>query len=106
MPTEQGNAGGGGAARIAERLRAALAPQHLEIEDDSARHAGHAGARAGGGHYRVTIVSARFTGEDPIARHRLIYQALGEAMGREIHALGIRAYAPDEFSPSNPKDHP
>lgn len=106
MPTEQRNAGGGGAVFIEQRLRAVLAPQHLAIEDDSARHAGHAGARGGGGHYRVTIVSARFAGEDPIARHRLIYQALGEAMGREIHALSIRAYAPHEFPPSNHKDHP
>ena len=77
-----------------ERL-AALEPLRLEIADDSAKHAGHAGAR-GGGHYRLTIVSPRFSGCATIERHRLIYEALGPMMRGEIHALGIRALAPEE----------
>lgn len=81
--------------RIRERL-AALGPQHLEIGDDSALHAGHAGAREGG-HYRVTIVSERFAGLPTLARHRLVYDTLGELMRTEIHALSITAATPDEF---------
>lgn len=81
-----------------ERMRdklAALAPLRLEIADDSAKHAGHAGARDGG-HYRLTIVSPRFSGCATIERHRLIYEALGSMMRGEIHALSIRALAPEE----------
>lgn len=75
---------------------AALDPQRLDIADDSAKHAGHAGAREGGGHYRLTIVSARFAGCGTVQRHRLIYEALGTMMRREIHALSIKALTPDE----------
>ncbi len=82
-------------ALIEDRLRAALAPESLEIVDQSAAHAGHAGA-GGGGHFALTIVSARFAGQSPIARHRLVYQALGELMRGEVHALTITALAPDE----------
>lgn len=79
------------------RLRlAALAPELLEIADDSARHAGHEGAKSGGGHYQVIITSAEFAGKPTVARHRMIYNALGEMMHKEIHALGIKAYAPGE----------
>lgn len=81
--------------RIRERL-AALDPQHLEIRDDSALHAGHAGAREGG-HYRVTVVSERFAGLPTVARHRLVYDTLGELMRSGIHALSITAATPDEF---------
>lgn len=81
--------------RMRERL-AALAPVHLEIADDSALHAGHAGAREGG-HYRLTIVSDRFNGLSTVARHRLIYETLGDLMRTGIHALSIRAATPDEF---------
>ncbi|MEO1765741.1 BolA family protein [Thiobacter aerophilum] len=80
---------------IRQRL-AALAPQHLEIADDSALHAGHAGAGAGG-HYRLTIVCERFAGLSTVARHRLVYDTLGELMRSEIHALSITAATPDEF---------
>lgn len=80
---------------IRERL-AALEPTSLDLVDDSARHAGHAGARGGGGHYVLTIVSARFAGLRTMDRHRLVYDALGPLMKREIHALGITAIAPDE----------
>lgn len=84
-------------AVMEDRLRAALAPQTLTITDDSAAHAGHAGARHGAGHYAVTIVSPLFKGQTPIARHRLIYQALGELIGPEIHALRIEALTPEEL---------
>jgi len=77
-------------ARIERILRESLQPLHLEIEDDSARHAGHAGAASGGGHYRVLVVSARFDGLATIDQHRLVNEALGEMIGREVHALGIR----------------
>ncbi len=82
-------------ALIRERLSAALAPINLEIEDDSWRHAGHAGARQGG-HFTVRIRSAAFAGKRPLERHRLIYAALGDAMQTEIHALQIDARAPQE----------
>lgn len=83
------------AQAIEERL-AALQPSRLEITDDSARHAGHEGAKGGGGHYSLTIVSAQFSGKNTLARHRLIYAALGPMMQQQIHALAIRAYAPEE----------
>lgn len=81
---------------IDQKLRAALQPTRLEIEDESHKHAGHAGALSGGGHFNVTIVSAAFTGKSLLQRHRLIYDALGETMRREIHALSIQALTPDE----------
>lgn len=84
-------------AMIRERLTAALAPESLEIIDDSASHAGHAGARSGGGHYEVIIVSAAFAGLGLLQRHRLIYDALGDAMSSAIHALSIKAYTPQEI---------
>ncbi|CAG0932318.1 MAG: hypothetical protein EFKGCFLK_00912 [Rhodocyclaceae bacterium] len=80
--------------KMRDRL-AALDPQGLEIADDSARHAGHAGAKEGG-HFRLTIVSPRFAGCGTMQRHRLIYEALGPMMRGEIHALSITALAPDE----------
>ncbi len=86
----------GTVAAIRERLRAALDPVALELADESALHAGHEGARAGGGHYRLTIVSPRFRGQSTLARHRLVYGALGELMKRDIHALAIRALTPEE----------
>ena len=86
----------GRVTRIRELLNAALAPQSLEVNDDSHKHAGHAGARAGQGHFSVDIVSAAFAGRLPLARHRLVYAALGEMMQADIHALSIRARSPDE----------
>lgn len=81
---------------IRERL-SVLAPESISIEDDSAQHAGHEGARGGGGHYQIVVVSERFAGQPLQARHRMIYDALGPLMHREIHALAIRAYAPTEI---------
>ncbi|HEY8887953.1 MAG TPA: BolA family protein [Gallionella sp.] len=82
--------------QIRSRL-ATLEPVQLEIIDESHKHAGHAGARDGGGHYVLRIVSARFAGKNTVARHRMIYSALGELMKREIHALTIQASTPDEI---------
>lgn len=82
-------------ARIRAALEAALAPESLEIVDDSARHAGHAGARDGRGHFNLAIVSAAFAGMAPLARHRAVYAALGELMQTDIHAVSIRADTPD-----------
>jgi BolA family transcriptional regulator, general stress-responsive regulator len=80
--------------RMREKL-AALDPLRLDVIDDSAKHAGHAGAKEGG-HYRLVIVSPRFSGCATMQRHRLIYEALGPMMRGEIHALSIKALAPDE----------
>jgi BolA protein len=74
-------------------LEKALQPSLLEIRDDSAKHAGHAGAREGG-HFHVTIVAAAFQGTTQVQRHRMIYAAAAELMGRGIHALSIDARAP------------
>ena len=82
--------------RIREKL-AALEPESLELKDDSAKHAGHEGARDGGGHYRLVIVSKRFSGVSIQSRHRMVYDALGPMMQREIHALALKAYAPEEI---------
>ncbi len=82
-------------ATLQARL-ATLAPQTLEITDDSHRHAGHAGAREGG-HYRLLIVSRQFCGRSTLARHRLVYDAVGDLMRNGIHALVIDAKTPDEL---------
>lgn len=85
---------------VAEEMRrrlGALAPLHLELVDESAKHAGHAGAAPGGNtHWNLTIVSAVFAGKPVVARHRMIYEALGDLMQHPIHALAIRARAPQE----------
>lgn len=83
-----------------EQMRTLLAvfqPVQLEIIDDSHKHAGHEGARSGGGHYTLHIVSAQFAGKPTLARHRMIYSALGEMMKHDIHALNIKAYTPQEL---------
>jgi BolA protein len=83
-------------ASIEQTLRATFAPSHLVVEDESALHAGHAGA-AGGGHFRVLIVSAAFEGQDLVARQRAVYAALGSAMKTDIHALALRTLTPEEW---------
>ena len=93
------SAGAGANARIETirtRLVAALAPSALDVDDESHRHVGHAGARDGRGHFRVRIVSAAFEGQSPIARHRAVYAALGDLMQTDIHALAIEARTPEE----------
>jgi BolA protein len=82
-----------------ERL-SGLSPETLEIYDDSHEHAGHAGARDGGGHFQLVIVSRAFRAQSQVSRHRLIYQALSDLMPNRIHALAIRAYAPEEMEAS------
>jgi len=85
------------AGEIRRRLEA-LAPARLELLDESAQHAGHSGASPGGNtHWKLTIVSAAFAGKPTVARHRMIYQALGELMRHPIHALSIEAKSPDEI---------
>jgi len=78
---------------IRERL-AALSPLSLELVDEAHEHVGHG---ATGGHYQLTIVSEAFRGKPPLARHRLVYEALGDLMSRQIHALKIEAFAPEQF---------
>jgi BolA protein len=82
-------------ADIAQALRDALAPETLDVRDDSAAHVGHAGAAAGA-HFSITVTSARFAGLAPIARHRLVYHALRLLIPQGVHALAIEARSPDE----------
>lgn len=86
-------------AFIRTRLEAAFSPHEVVIEDQSARHAGHSG-HGGGGHYQVTIVAEAFAGKSSLERHRMVYAAVHEAMGNEIHALSIKAYTPQEYPQS------
>jgi len=81
---------------IKSLLTDALAPEQLDIADDSQAHAGHASAQSGGGHYYVRITSSAFEGKSLVQRHQLIYKALGDLMKHEIHALGIEAFSPTE----------
>lgn len=80
-----------------ESRLAALSPTALAIRDDSAKHAGHAGAASGAGHFSVTIVSEHFLGLTRLARHRAILERVGDLIPYPVHALAIEAYAPDEF---------
>lgn len=86
------------AAELMKRRLAELDPESVEIVDESGRHAGHEGAKGGGGHYRLTIVSRRFAGQPAQARHRMVYDALGALMRKEIHALAIKACTPEELT--------
>jgi BolA protein len=83
------------AATLQSRL-APLRPSALEIRDDSAQHIGHAGAAGGAGHFSVTIVSEHFLGMPRLARHRAVLDCVGDLIPYPVHALAIRAYAPDE----------
>jgi BolA family transcriptional regulator, general stress-responsive regulator len=85
--------------RMRQKLAAAFAPIHLEIIDDSARHAGHAGHDPKGEtHFKIKIAGAAFEGLSRIARHRLIYQALADELKERVHALNIEALTPDEYN--------
>ncbi len=81
---------------IRRRLETAFSPQLLEITDDSAKHAGHAGAKSGKGHYGLVITARAFSGKAQLARHRMVYEALGEMMDQDIHALVIQANGDSE----------
>ena len=86
--------------KLAETIRqrlATLEPVSLDLVDESSQHAGHSGWREGGGtHWRLAIVSPRFAGQNAVARHRMVYQAIGELMHNPIHALAIMASTPEE----------
>ncbi len=86
-----------------EQHLAGLEPDLLEIYDESAEHAGHAGAQSGGGHYQVLIVSRRFEGQSRVARHRMVYEALGAMMQQQIHAVAITALTPQELQEVFPR---
>ena len=83
-------------AAIRACLEARFEPIALDVQDDSARHVGHEGAKDGRGHFSVRVVSAAFRGLPALARHRAVYSALGEMMQTDIHALAIDARAPEE----------
>ncbi|MFN0314687.1 MAG: BolA family protein [Burkholderiales bacterium] len=82
---------------IRQRL-ASLQPESIELHDESHEHAGHAGAKGGGGHYRLFIVSKLFAGKTAVARHRMVYAAVADMMKRDIHALAITAQTPEELN--------
>ncbi len=82
--------------QIEQLLAGAFSPLHIEVIDDSQRHAGHAGAAGGAGHFHVRVLSEKFRGLPVLARHRLVYEALRPLIPNEIHALGIEADAPGE----------
>ena len=84
-------------ARLRAALEQELAPLELDITDDSAAHAGHAGAREGG-HFRVSLVSAAFRGRPQLERHRLVYAAVAPLLHGDVHALNIRAFSPEEVT--------
>lgn len=92
------------AAPLIEQIRVrlqSLSPLSIELDDESAFHAGHPGAAAGGGHYRLAIFSAAFTGRSKVERHRLVYAALGDLMRGPVHALALTALAPGEAAPAS-----
>ena len=89
-------------AQIRSRLEAELSPEELDVVDDSHRHAGHAGARDGRGHFQVRILSRRFAGKRTVERHRMVYAALGSLMQTDIHALGLVALSPEDTSNQTP----
>ena len=82
--------------RIEQKL-SVLNPDSVELIDDSDKHAGHAGAKGGGGHFQLIIVSPAFSGKSTQARHRMVHAALGDMLECEIHALSIKAYTPDDL---------
>jgi BolA protein len=81
---------------IRDRL-SVLSPESLELLDESGLHIGHEGAKGGGGHYQLIIVAPAFANQPLQSRHRMVYEALGGLMHKEIHALAIKAYAPNEI---------
>ena len=83
--------------RIREALVEHLDADHVEVIDDSARHAGHPGSQDGTGHFRIIVVSARFEGASRVQAQRLVYEALGDMMANDIHALQMRTLSPAEW---------
>lgn len=101
MPTDRATLAEQRIDLMQRRLTASLNVISLQIEDDGARHAGHAGARDGRGHFNLTLISDDFASLRPLARHRLIYQALGDLMNTDIHALSIVAQTHNEAQHEN-----
>lgn len=84
--------------RLEARLREALDATHCEVIDESHLHAGHAGAKDGGGHFRATIVSSRFDGLNRVRCQQLVYATVDDWMGKEIHALSMKTYTPERWA--------
>ncbi|MEE2678546.1 MAG: BolA family protein [Myxococcota bacterium] len=89
--------------RIETKLRESLDAIYVLVLDESARHAGHAGAREGGGHFRAVVVSQRFEGKAPVERQRIVYAVLAEEMGRDIHALSMQTLTPAQWEDQLPR---
>jgi BolA protein len=87
---------------IKSRLRDSLAASHVEVVDESHLHVGHAGAKSGGGHFRAIIVSDRFEGLSRVKAQQLVYAAMAEWMGREVHALSMQTFTPEAWRAENP----
>ena len=83
---------------IEAKLRESLVATHVEVVDESHLHAGHPGAKSGGGHFRAVIVSERFAGLSRVKAQQLVYEAMGAWMGKEIHALSMQTFTPEEWS--------
>ena len=83
--------------RIRSRIQAALTPESVEVVDESHLHEGHEGAQDGRGHFQVVVVSSDFEGKTRIQRHRMVFEAVGNLMSTDIHALGVKAYTPEEI---------
>lgn len=89
-------------ARIEEKLRESFDASYVLVLDESHLHAGHAGAREGGGHFRAIVVSQHFDGKKPVERQRLVYAVLAEEMGRDIHALSMQTLTPQQWADQRP----
>ena len=100
-----GEAGEARRARIEGKLRELLAAQHVEVIDESHLHAGHAGAQGGAGHFRATIVSDRFEGLNRVKAQRLVYEALDDEMGAEIHAFAMKTLTPTQWKAEGQAAH-
>ncbi|MEZ4280280.1 MAG: BolA family protein [Myxococcota bacterium] len=87
---------------LESRIRDSLSASHVEVVDESHLHVGHAGAQSGGGHFRVVVVSGRFEGLSRVKAQQLVYAAMGEWMGREIHALSMQIFTPDAWRDRDP----
>ena len=86
-------------AAIERKMKTDLDAIHVEVEDESWKHAGHAGAASGGGHFTLVVVSPKFEGLNPLDRRRLVFSVLQAEMQSEIHALSVRAISPNEWTP-------
>lgn len=86
-------------AAIERKMKTDLDAIHVEVEDESWKHAGHAGATSGGGHFTLVVVSPKFEGLNPLDRRRLVFSVLHPEMRGEIHALTVRTLSPSEWTP-------